>query len=130
MFFGGRGGVGCVPQGKAARKIWLIRAARGRRERGEGGVSRVRLDRSQKTLSNQLIQPEPIKHLSSKSPARAWRPPGQMPRLQPDVALAAIVGLVLVADAAERRVAEIAANASALIAMRTTSVKPPAAGGS
>jgi hypothetical protein len=37
----------------------MIRTARGQSERG--GIARVRLDQSQKTPSNQLIQPGPIK---------------------------------------------------------------------
>src|ERR1700722_9350650 len=55
----------CVRQGKAARRTWWIRTARGQCERGRD-VSRVRLDRSQKTPSNQLIQPGLIKHLLFK----------------------------------------------------------------
>ena len=50
--------------GKAAR-CREIRTAQGRRERGDGAPA-FSFDRSHKTPSSELIQPEPIKHLSSK----------------------------------------------------------------
>ena len=62
-------------QGKAARRIWWIRTARGQSERG-GNISRVRLDRSQKTPSNQLIQPGRSNICERSSP-----PIGLIPRL-------------------------------------------------
>ena len=45
----------------------MIRTAKGQLKRGFGGISRVQFDRSQKTPSSELIQPEPIKlcHQSS-----------------------------------------------------------------
>jgi hypothetical protein len=62
--------------GKAARRIWsMVRTARGQPERG-GGIFRVRLDRPQKTPSNQLIQRGPIKQvIKIRARARGPRDP-------------------------------------------------------
>ena len=54
----------------------MIRTARGQRERGDGAPASARpipADAKQPAYSA-----GPIKHLSSKSPVRAWPQPGQM----------------------------------------------------
>ena len=55
-------------RGEAARRSELVRTAKGRRA-GMGRSPALKFDRSQKTRSRELIQPGPIKPLSSNSQA-------------------------------------------------------------
>jgi hypothetical protein len=59
-------------RGEAARRLGVTSGPQGQSERGAlGAFSCVQFDRPEKTSSSQLIQPRPIKHLSSNTQAVA-----------------------------------------------------------